>query len=72
MVHRDYLLMVGYLARLVWGISGAPMPWSTSRLGIHSCLTCGGVTLFEILGYDAQLCHASGALEREVSITVVE
>ena len=31
-----------------------------------------GVTLFEILGDNAQLFHALEALEREVSILVVE
>ena len=63
---------VGDLEILVWGLSGLPTPWFTSRLGIHACHTRWGVTLFELLGDDAQLCHAPEALEREVSIFVVE
>ena len=71
MVHRDYLPRVGDLARLVWGISRAPTPWFASRIGVNTCCTYGGVTLFKLLGYDAQLFHASEALEREVYMLVV-
>ena len=72
MVHQDYLPRVGDFARLERGISGSPTPWFASRLGIHACHTCGGVTLLELLWYEAQLCHAPEALEREVPILVVE
>ena len=72
MVHRYNLPGVGDLARIVWGLSGAPIPWFASRLGIHSYCACGGVTLYKLLGYDAQLCHALEALQRKVSIIVVE
>ena len=60
------------MARLVWGISGVPKLWFASRLGIRACCTRGGVTLFVILGDDAQLCHAPEVLEREVPILVVK
>ena len=63
---------VGDLVRLVWGLSGAPTPWFASKLVIHTCHTFGGVTLFELIGDDTQLFHASEVLEREVSILVVE
>ena len=60
------------MKRLVWGISGAPTTWFASRLGIHACHTCGVVTLFELLEYDAQIVHVPEALEIKVSILVVE
>ena len=41
-------------------------------LDIHTCYTCGGVTIFKLLGDDTQLCHVPEAIEREVSILVVE
>ena len=63
---------IGDLERLGWGISGAPTPWFASILGIHACHTCGVVTLFELLGVDAQFFHAPEALERELFILVVE
>ena len=72
MVHRYNLPGVGDLARIVWGLSRAPVPWFAIRLDIHACCTCGGVTILEILGYDVQLFHAPESLEIEVSILVVE
>ena len=72
MVHIDYLPRVGDLERLGWIISVTPMPWIVSRLCINAFCTYGGVTLFKILGDDAQLFHAPEVLEREVSILVVE
>ena len=56
----------------MWGISGSTTQWFVSRLGIYACRTYGGVTLFELLGDNAQLCYSPEALEREVSILVVE
>ena len=60
------------MARLVWDLSGAPIPSFAIRLGTHACCTRGGVILFELLGDDSQLCHAPEALGREVFILVVE
>ena len=60
------------MAILLWGLPGVPTPCFAIRLGIHACHTCRGVTLFELLEGDAQLCHALEALEREVPILVVE
>ena len=57
---------------LVLGIYKAPMPWFISRLGIHACCACGGVTFFKSIREDAQLFHAPEALERDVSILVAE
>ena len=54
------------------GFSGASTPWFSSRLGIYECRTCGGVTIFEVLGDDSKLCHSPEALKREVYILVVE
>ena len=56
----------------MWGLSGAPTPCFVSILGIHACRTRWGVTIFELLGDYAQLCHVPEELEREVSIIVVE
>ena len=72
MVHQDYLPMVGDFARLGRGLSGLPTPWFASRRGINACHTHGGVTIFELLGDDAQLYHVPEALERELDIFVVE
>ena len=60
------------LETLVWGLYGAPTTWFASRLGINAFRTCGGITLFELIGDDAQLCHTPEALEREVSILLME
>ena len=71
MAHQDYTPRVGDLARLVWGIFGASTPFFASRLGIDVCRTRGGVTIFEFIGDDAQICHDPEALEIEVYILVV-
>ena len=54
------------------GLYGDHTQWFASILVINACCPCGGVTLCKIIGYDAQICHAPKALEREVSILVVE